>query len=358
MIKKLDMYLLGKFLKTFLFVMLMLVVVVSVIDYTEKNDKYIRAGLDAVNIVKYYLAFMPWVANLTMPIITFISAILVTSGLAAKSEIIAIQASGVSFKRMLLPFLIGGILIAVFSYLLSGYIIPIGNKFRVGFEITYLKKRVPFSEKDVHMKIRSQDYFYFKRYNPNLETAYTVTIEKIQNDQIVEKLHAKSMKWDTTVHKWQLRDWWSREIDGLSEKVKRGEIMDTVLNITPKDFDTNMLLHETFTNTELKTHIDVLALRGADDIRTFLKEYYLRHMQPFAIIIVTFMAVIVAARKSRQGTGFQIALGFLLAFIFIIFFMFATAIAEKGNMNVLLAIWLPNIVFSFVTLMMYYLVPR
>ncbi len=356
--KKLDIYILKKFLTTFVFVTILLVLVVSVIDYTEKNDKYVSNGLTALVVLKYYATFAPWVANLIMPINTFIAAILVTSGMAAKTEIIAILTSGVSFRRFLVPYLIGACMIAGLSYWLNGYVIPNGNKFRVGFEVKYLKRKFYFTDHDVHVKIRQNDYLYYKRYDLKAQTAYDLTLEHIEDNEVTQKLHAKSMKWDSAMMKWRIKDWWSREIDVMDEVLNSDETLDTALNITPKDFDDNRLLQETFTIPELTAHIDLLNLRGADNVRIFQIEYYLRHMQPFAIIILTFMAVIVAARKARQGVGFQIALGFFLAFIFIICYMFVTALAEKSNTNLVLAIWTPNILFSIITVIMYYTVPR
>lgn len=358
MIKILDKYLLGKFLKTFVFVTVMLVFVVVVIDYTEKNDKYINHGLSALEISKYYLTFIPWIASFLTPITAFIATVFVTSALAAKTEIVAILASGVSFLRMLRPYFAGAIIIAAFSFALNGYIIPDANKFRVGFEVEYLRRPFYFKENDVHIKVKPDVYLYLQRYDSRKQTAYKVTLENIVGDELVAKLHAKSISWNDSSASWTLNDWWSRSIVGMDEYIEKGEKKDTVINITPDDFGDKYSSEATMNMKELEAHIELQRSRGADDVQLFVIEKYIRYMQPFGILILTFMGVIISARKSRGGTGLQIAVGFLLAFVYIIFFVTAKAIAESNSMHPMLAIWIPNITFSLVSLFMYFTVPR
>lgn len=358
MIKILDRYLFLKLVKTFLFVTLMLVFVVVVIDYTEKNDKYINHGLGVIDIAKYYLTFIPWIASLLTPITAFIATVFVTSGLAAKTEIVAILASGVSFPRMLKPYFASAILIAICSFILNGYIIPDANKFRVAFEVQYLKKKFFFSENDVHMKVKQDVYLYLQRYSTKKQTAYTVTLENINEEGLVSKLHAKSMTWIDSAEVWRLNDWWSREINGTEEVVLKGEVRDTLLNLTPADFSNKYSSEATMNMGELNDQIDLQLSRGASDVKLYIIEKYIRYMQPFGIIVLTFMGVLVSARKSRGGTGLQIAIGFLLAFVYIIFFITAKAIAESNSIHPMLAIWIPNIVFSMVSMVMYFTVPR
>lgn len=356
--KLIDKYILKKFLVTFFFVMILLVTVICVIDYTEKNDKFIQNGLSAALIVKYYLTVFPFFASLITPITVFIATVFITANMAVRTEIIAILASGISFRRMLVPYLIGSIFIAILTFVFNGYIIPNANKFRIGFEVAYIKKAFYFVERDIHLKVADNSYLYLQSYNNSSDVAYKVTLERIEDQQLKAKLTANRMDWDSTTHKWKVINWQLREINGFEEKVTSGTTMDTTLNLSPADFTSNYGRQETMSMTELQDHIELQTSRGADDVMIYKIERYIRYMQPFAVLILTFIGVIVSARKTRGGTGYLIALGFGLAFLYIIFYTFSRAVAEAGSMNPILAVWLPNIIFGSIGAIMYFTLPR
>ncbi len=356
--KIIDRYILQKFLVTFFFVMVMLVSVICVIDFTEKNDKFIKNGVETVEIVKYYLTVFPFFASLITPITVFIATVFITANLAARTEIIAILASGVSFRRMLLPYILGSILVAVLTFIFNGYVIPDANKFRIAFEVANVRKPFYNTERDMHLKIADNDYIYIQSYNNSTDAAYRVTLERIEDTKLKAKLTANRMDWDSVANKWKIHNWELREIEGMNERISSGAQLDTALNLTPQDFANNYGRQETMNMTELKEHIKLQSSRGADDVQIYRIEQYIRYMQPFAVIILTFIGVIVSARKSRGGTGYLIALGFFLAFVYIIFYTFSRAVAEAGSMNPILAVWLPNISFACVGAVLYFTVPR
>ncbi len=356
--KIIDRYLLKKFLSTFFFVVLMLVSVVCVIDFTEKNDDFLEHQLKTAQIVRYYIDFIPYVASLITPITVFIAVVFVTSKLASQTEIVAILSSGISFRRMLVPYFLGAMLIAVVSFWLNGWVIPNANKGRIAFEIKYVKSPFYNDERNIHLKVAPELYAYMERYNSSSDVGYRFTLEKIQGNQMLAKLSARRIEWDSTQTKWKLKDWQLHTFEGSQESIQRGDALDTALTIQPKDFSSNYGLYETLTLPELNRHIALLRERGGNDVAIYKVEKYIRYMSPFTAIILTFIGVIVSARKSRGGSGFQIALGFLIAFVFIIFFIFARSIAEANSMDPVLAVWLPNIIFSMVGLVLYNTVPR
>jgi lipopolysaccharide export system permease protein len=356
--KKIDWYILKKLLTTFVFVVLLLELIICVIDYTEKNDDFIKNEVSAGLIWQYYLTFIPYIASLLTPITVFIATVFVTAKMAAQTEIVAILASGVSFKRMMFPYMIGAIMIGMASFFLNSYVIPEANKFRIGFELEYLKDPFYNTDKHIHFKIGEDSYIYLYRYDSRRNVGSTVTIEEIRGQQLYSKISARQLDWvDSTGH-WVLKRWQKRTILDTTEIIEEGQEMDTVLNMTPSDFANKERHQETMTLTELNEYIKLQESRGADDVRLYQIEKYVRFMQPFTVLILMFIGVIVSAKKSRQGTGFQIALGFLIAFAFIITFILATAIAEAGSINTVLAIWIPNIVFSLVALTLYKTVPK
>ncbi|HET8859163.1 LptF/LptG family permease [Marivirga sp.] len=356
--KLLDKYILKKFLSTFIFVVLIILAIITVIDYTEKNDDFMAHNLGLIDVLPYYGAFIPWIANLITPITIFIAAVFVTSKMAGHTEIVAMLSNGMSFRRFLVPYMMGAALISVCSFFLYSYVIPNANKTRIAFETTYIKKPFYFTDRDIHLKIAPETYAYMESYNNQRDVGYRFTLELIQEKLLKEKLSARRIEWDSVKSSWSIKDWTLRKFDGMTETVEVGQELDTVLNFTPKDFGNTYGLQETLTLTELNNYISLLKERGADNVKIYLIERYIRYMAPFAAIILTFIGVVVSSKKKRGGTGFQIALGFVIAFVFIIFFILSKAIAENSTMNPLLAVWLPNITFSIVGLILYKFVPR
>ena len=356
--KLLDRYILKKFLVSFIFILCLIVIVITLIDITEKNEYFLKHKLNYQKIASYYYNFLPFMTNMVTPITVFITTIFVTSRLAQRTEIIAILSGGISFTRFLTPYLLGASIIAGFNFILTGWILAKANKKRVEFEIKYIDSPFRSSSRHIHIKLSADTYLYVGQYRSYNGVGNDITLETIRDNQLLDKISAKSMKWNEKTNKWQLKDWLHRHIDGIKEHITTGSLLDTTLNLHPEDFIINPKLHEMLTLTELNKHIHKLKKKGTDNLNFFLTEKYVRYMSPFAVIILTFMGVVVSARKSRGGVGLQIALGFILALIYIAFFLFSRGAANvKGN-NLLLTIWMPNIVFSIVTFILYKLNPK
>jgi lipopolysaccharide export system permease protein len=365
--KILDKYILFKILSTFFFVLLILVAIIVVIDLTEKVDKFASNNLSTLQVIGYYLDFVPWIAGLIAPIIVFIAIVYVTGRLAAHTEIIAILSSGVSFPRLLVPYFIAASIIASIMFLLNGWIIPSSNKTRLEFELTYFKSRYYFDRHNIHMQIEPNVYLYIQNYNNQNNTGYQFTLERFDNNRMIEKLTAENIAWDTVKNTWKLKVWKRKFVDSLFlvknpsqlEGLRTsGAEMDTALNIKPKDFENEEGQYDGMTIPELSEHIAKLRFRGSTGVETYEVERHIRFAAPFTIFILVFMGVLVSARKSRGGTGFQIVMGFILAFIFLIFFLLTRTFAETGSLPPMLAAWLPNIIFAIIAASMYRYVPR
>lgn len=356
--KKLDFYILKKLLATFVYVVLMIVAIVLIIDLTEKNDNFIKHNLPFQPIFRYYLSFIPFVASLITPINTFIAVVFVTSKLAVRTEIIAMLSSGISFQRLMRPYLIGSVIIAIGSFVLNGWVIPNANEYRISFENAYVRKPSYSSTRDVHMKIGENTYMYMGNFISRRNVGDNFTLEKIEDNVLKEKLFASRIKWDTASEKWTLQNYQIRRINGFEEEFESGTSLDTSLVITPRDFGENYGMNETLTLTEMNGYIEELRKRGADNVTTYLIEKYIRYMSPFALIVLSFIGLIMSARKVRGGSGLQIAIGFLIAFIYIIFFILSRAIAEGSTMNPMIAVWIPNFIFTLVGIFLYRIVPK
>lgn len=354
----LNKYILNKFLRTFLFVVGLMIIIVVVIDFTEKNDKFIKNDLSISEILYYYYGFIPFIASLVTPITAFIATVYVTAQLATRTEIIAILSSGRSLKSIILSFFYGSVIIASLSFILNGWIIPHLNKERVAFEIMYIKSPYFFSDKNVHFKVDDNSYLYLERYDNNMDIGYNVTLESFQGTVMKSKLFARQMIWEKEKKEWRLKTWSKRIFNNNGEIITDGSNLDTTLLVSPSDFDNKYGLSETLTMKELNEFIELQKLRSSDDIKFYQIEKYIRYAQPFTVIILVILGVIIASRKSRQGTGQLIALGFLFAFAFIIFFVMSRAFAENGSMNAFFAIWLPNLIFGLITFYLYRIIPK
>jgi lipopolysaccharide export system permease protein len=356
--KTLDRYILKKFLVSFLFILGLIVLIIILLDITEKNDFFIKNNLSYKEILTYYYAFIPFMTNMVMPITVFITAVFVTSRLAQRSEIIAILSSAISFRRFLAPYFLGASMITLGSFALTGWILADANKKRVAFELEYIDSPFRTNTKNLHLKLGPDQYLYVGHYRSYNNSGSDITVETISHSKLKEKLSAKSMKWIEEEKTWRLRDWMCRKFDGLEETITHGSMLDVNLDLRPDDFSINPRLYETLTLTELDTHIRQLKAKGAANIHIFLIEKYVRYMSPFAAIILTFMGIIVSARKVRGGAGLQIALGFILALVYIACFLFARGAAEVKGTNLLLTIWTPNLLFAMLSLCLYSLLPK
>ncbi len=377
--KLLDWYILKRFLSTFFFVVLILLSVITVIDLTEKMDKFAKAQLKAGQIAMYYLDFVPWIGSLITPITIFIATVYVCARMAGHTEIVAILSSGVSFRRFLVPLFIGAAVVAAISFVLNGWIIPDSNKSRLAFELQYIKNKYYFDQRNIHMQVAPDTYLYMQSYNNNNQTGYHFTLERFENNRLMEKLYARRIEWDSTTQKWKLRNWTVRKIDAIFEKTANpeklidhagssqvtfadsltsGDATDTTLVIHPKEFENDYRKYDGLTLNELNDYIKTLRERGSTGVEVYEVEKYTRYSAPVTIFILVFMGAIVSSRKSRGGTGVQIALGFLLSFIFILFFTLFRTFAESGSLPPAISVWIPNLIFGVISVAMYKYVPR
>ncbi len=357
--KLLDRYILKKFSYSFLFILLTLTAIITLIDFTEKNGQFVKHKLEYKEILGYYYyGYVPFIINFITPISVFVTTVFVTSRLAQRTEIIAVMSSGVSFLRFLAPYLAGAAAITLCSFVLTGWILAKANMKRVAFETEYITKFYYNNAQHLHIRMPPDRYFYVEHYRTYNQSGTNVTIETIRDNQLIEKLSARSIQWLQEEEQWQLQDWIIRKMEGIEEHIQHGKILNVVLNIRPDDFNMNPNLHETLTLPELNTQIEALKSKGADNVHIFLTDKYVRYMSPFAAVVLTFMGVVVSARKTRKGIGLQLAVGFILAFVYVACFLFAKGFAEAKGTHVLLTVWMPNIVFSILGIILYRLVPK
>jgi len=354
--KILDLYIFKKFIKAFFFIVLIFILIILVIDLVEKIDAFRKMKPTWKEIIsQFYFNYIPYLINLVSPLLVFIAAVFVTAQMSARTEIVAMLSSGITFVRFLRPYLIGSILLGAITFYLTGWVIPNANKVRVTFDIMHIKGQEHRLHRNLHIGIAPNVYAYMQDYQSYSKIGYRFTLERFENNKLVEKLEAPAIFWDSTKRKWKMDQYTLRKIKGTEEElIHKKTRTDTSLNIKPEDFEDKHLFQEKLTFAELDTHIALLRQRGAEGVNIYITEKYGRYTYPFAMIILTFFGVIVASKKNRRGIGGQIALGFVLAFVYLLFYIIATkAIANSGKMPVLVAVWMPNVVFSLIGVAMY-----
>ena len=359
-LKILDIYVIRKFLSPFLLAIALILAIVVIFDLTEKIDDFIEseAKLNVI-LFDYYLNFIPYFGVLFASLFAFIAVIYFTSRMAYNTEIIAILNSGMSFRRFLMPYFISAVLIASVSFYLSDQVIPGANKVKLDFEEQYVRKRpISFSTKDFHRQIEPGIYVYLHSYSNVSKVGYQFTIEKFEEGELVSKMVADQIRWDTTVNKWRARRYYIRTIDGLHETIEEGKQIDTTLAMHPDDFKMRLTIVETMSLKELDEFIAKQRMQGETNVTSYLIERHNRIAFPFTTFILTLIGVAVSSRKIRGGIGLQIAIGVVISFSFILFIQFSKQFAIGGMLPVMAAVWLPNIFFLIVAIFLMRMAPR
>ncbi|MGM9763296.1 MAG: LptF/LptG family permease [Candidatus Cryptobacteroides sp.] len=355
MFKKIDKYIIRKFLTTFVFALLLIILIVIIFDISEKIDKFVanEAPLKAI-VFDYYLNFIPYFANMFSPLFVFITVIFFTSKMAQNSEIVAILSCGISYHRMMVPYMFSATLIAAVSLVLNLYVIPDSNKTRLDFENQYVKTRFKSVGRNVHYQIAPGEFVYVESFASWNNTAYRFTLENVKDNKLVSKISAESAVYDKDTEKWKLKKYVIRTYnDDLTDKIRTGAQLDTVLNLTVNDFYRLNKTIETYNYDELEKCIEMQKLRGDADVKYSLIEKHNRFSMPFSAFILTIMGVSLSSRKKRGGIGWNIGIGIGLAFTYILFQRFSQMFVFTDTLPPGIAIWLPNILYAVVTAFLY-----
>lgn len=357
--KKIDWYIIKKFLSTFFFTISLILLIVIIFDISEKIDDFLRNDVAIKEIIfKYYLNFIPYFTNLFSPLFIFISVIYFTSKMANNSEIIAILNSGMSFSRLLRPFIISAVILSIMSFVLGNFIIPHTNKGKIDFENKYIRKKQQKRVKNIHMQIKKDQYIYLESYNKSKDIGYKFTLENFKDNTLKSKLSANYIQFDTINNKWKIKDYFIRIYNDKNEDIIKGKQIDTLLNLKPTDFSKNTSLVETMGMKELNQFIKKEEIKGTAQITFHKIEKHKRIANPFSSIILTIIAVAIGSRKIRGGSGIPLSIGVIISFSYILFMQVSTTFATNGNLLPVIAVWIPNIIFSLIAIIFIKLVPK
>ena len=361
-LSRLDRYIIGKFLGTYFFSMILIISIAVVFDFNENIDKFLQHDAPMHEIMfDYYLNFIPFYSNLFSQLFVFIAVIFFTTKLADNSEIIAMLSTGTSFRRIVRPYMISAALIALLNYGLGSYVIPRGNVKRVKFENKYKNRGRQDYSSNVQLEVDSGIIAYIGRYEESMKMGFEFTLDKFENKKLVKHLQAMTIQYDTLSYEpyhWIITGYQTRDLQGMREVIQTGSKLDTIIRIQPQDLMASRDMEMTLTTPELREHIDRQKARGFANIQQFEVEYYKRGATSFATFILTIIGVSISARKRKNGMGIALGIGLALILTYIMFQTVTSSMAINANVPAALAVWIPNIVFAIVAFYYYKKAPR
>ena len=360
---RLDRYIIYKFLSTYIFLITIIVVIAVIFDFNEQIDKLTRSHAPMQKIIfDYYVNFIPYFANLFSPLFVFIAVIFFTSKLADNSEIIAMKSTGMSFRRLLRPYMVSAAIIALSSFLLGAYVIPQTSVERVNFYNRYIKEKTDITSIDnVQMQVDTGVVAYITYFDNVTKRGYGFSLDKFVDKKLVSHLTAQTITYDTLSERrcsWTLQQYHIRTLQGKREKLESGAKLDTIIMMEPKDFFFVRNQQETMTLPQLNEFIDRQKLRGAAGISTFEVEYHKRFAAPFAAFILTLIGVTLSCEKRKGGMGASIGAGIALSFAYILFQTISATFAINAGWPPMLSVWIPNILFAIIAGVLYRRTPQ
>lgn len=356
-----DRYIIKKFLVTFFFSVALIMAIASVIDLSEKIDDFIENNVSvSAYFTEYFINFLPSLYNLFSPLFIFISLIFFTSKLASNSEIVAVLSGGVSYNRFMRPYIIASIFLAALSFFLNGWIVPITEKNRIDFENRYIngRKNAEKLKKDIHRQLEPGTFLYLQSFNYKDSIGYRISLEYFKGLNMTRKISADRLVYDHDSSSWMLENYMLRDFSKKEHLEKGLRKKISIPNFNPEDFFRRSDDVSALNYSELAYFIKAEQMRGSENAKFYITERYRRSAIPFTTIILTIIGVCVSSRKVRGGVGIHLFLGIMIAASFLMLNQFTLTFANEGNFSPLLAVWIPNILYSFIAYYLYKKAPK
>ncbi len=355
----LDRYIIKKFIGTYLFALIIFIGIIIIFDVSEKIDDFVEKGASLQAIVfRYYGNFVPYFMNMFSPLFVFIAVIFFTSKLASHSEIVAMLAGGISFRRLLYPYFISASIIAVMSLYMNLFVIPPANRVRLEFTDKYIKDRFVNTNRDIHLQLSPGNFVYMESFNSWSNLATRFTLETIEGHTLVSKLSAETAVWDPAFEGWRLSNYYIRTNNGNKQEIVSGYTKDTIINLTIDDLNKRDNFVESYNYKELNQLIKLQKLRGDKRVMYSQIEKHTRFTLPFSAFILTLIGVSLSARKRKGGIGINIGIGLMLSFSYILFLRFSQMFVHAGVLPTWIALWIPNALYLMIAAGLYRSAPK
>ena len=350
----LDLYILRKFLGTFFLATILFLAIIAMFDVTEKLDAFLTAPLEET-IFDYFLSFLPYFALQLSPLFVFISVIFFTTKMASNSEIIAILSSGVSFHRLLRPYMIGAAVIAMLTFISENYLVPPTNQRRIDYTNKYVRNKKVEQNTNIQLKISPDVVAYFGRFEDRNKTGYRFSLYEFDGKRLISRTTAQTARYDTTrMYHWILSDYMTRTFEGMDETIIHGRQLDTIIPFEPRDFMISANDEETLTTPQLIEYINKQKMRGVANIKAFEIEKESRYASIAAAFILTLIGMSLSSRKVKGGMGLNIGIGLALSFSYILFSTVTSSFAVSGATTPFIAMEIPNVIYLLIGLFLYF----
>ena len=361
-IKRMDWYIIKKFIGTYIYSIVLIISLSIVFDVNENLAKFSQynAPLKAI-VFDYYANFVPYFANLFSPLLVFIAVIFFTSKLAGNSEIIAMLASGLSFRRLMVPYMVSCVLISLVTYYLGAYVIPHGTVIRQNFETLYKHKRKNTSAENVQLQVAPGVIARIQFYDNTRKCGYGFILDKFENKKIVSHMTASEVRYDTISNEkfhWKALNWKIRSLGGMKEKITEGSSLDTLIMMEPTDLVYSKGQQETFTSPQLKEYISKQQSRGSGNVVQYEVEYHKRIAYSFASFILTIIGASLSSHKRKGGMGMYLGIGLVLSFTYIMLQTVSSTFSINAGFPPVIAAWVPNMIFAIVAYFCYRQAPN
>lgn len=359
---RLDWYIIRKFIGTYIFSIVLIISIALVFDFNENLSKFTKYHAPWRAIVfDYYANFIPYYSNLFSPLFVFIAVIFFTSKLAGNSEIIAMLSSGVSFRRLMRPYMISCVLIASVTFYLNSFVIPHGTVIRQNFESLYRNSKKNTSAENVQLQVGKGTVAYIQHYDDRYKRGYGFSLDKFEGKKLVSHMTAMEIQYDTIAdakYHWKATNWKTRTLVGLRERIVTGDVKDTVILMEPTDLVYSKGQQETFTSPELLDYISKQTGRGSGNVVQYEVEFHKRIAMSFSSFILTIIGLSLSARKRKGGMGLYLGIGLGLSFGYIMLQTVSSTFAINAGTPPVLAAWIPNLIFAFIAYFCYRHAPR
>ena len=359
--KRLDRYILFKFIGTFFFAVSMLMVIIIVFDLSENIDSFLKHDAPWQRVVvDHYLTSIPYFTNQFIHLFVFISVIFFTSKMANHSEVVAVLSSGVSFWRFLYPYLVGAFLLTLMSLYLSNFLVPNMNEIRRKFKDEYIEHLTKSAGRNVHLQTDKNEFVYVTYYDLKHGMGYDFSMERYDGNNLVYKLSSDAIVYDTAgPHNWWIDYMSEHFFDGEHESLVNHRRCDTVIeNLSPSDFYNTKEDFEEMNFFELRDHINTMRQRGTEGIRRYEVEMHQRMAQPVAILILTLIGAALSSRKIKGGMGMHLGFGIAIAFTYVLLGQVGKAFGVNGVMDPAVAAWIPNAIYAVMAIILLARAPK
>ena len=358
-IKKIDSYIIRKYLGTFFYLLLIFLSIAIIIDVTEKIDDFLEYKLPIWTIIsQYYIHFIPWIGLLLSPVFVFVAVIFFTSRLSNNTEIICMLNGGISFYRLLVPYMVAALALTALFFYANHYLLPKSNVARLKFERAYVYTARTDLDRNFHIQFAPDSLIYMQNYRSKDSTGYKFCFEYITGREMMYKISAKKIQYQGKGKGWKLIDWVERIEKGKKETINFGEGRIEYYKFGPDDLKEDVDFKEGMTTPELETYIAKEKMRGSENLDVYNVELYRRTAVPFGTFILTLIAVSMSSRKVRGGLGIYLVAGLALGGLYVMTQQFSAVFATKGNLDPLIAVWIPNIAFGILAIILIFRAPK